>query len=332
MQEKIYKIFIRMPVAAAFLIVFLISGPMSHSQNHLNPYKHIEPLRTFQDLEYPYDVKYAELSDDITLAYVDEGSGDHTIIFIHGLGSYLKAWTKNIEVLKQHYRCIAIDLPGYGKSSKKPHSGMMTFYADVVKVFIDKLNLQNVVLAGHSMGGQISLMTANNYPETVQRLILVDPAGFEEFNEGQKQWFRDVMTVDAVMKTTIEQIQTNLAYNFYNMPEDARFMITDRIAMRTADEFENYAYAVVQSVHGMVDEPVFEILDQIRHPVLILFGENDNLIPNRYLNPGTTVDIARKGYSKLPDSKLKIVPQTGHFMQFESPEVFNQSVIDFLGK
>lgn len=318
---------------SAFLItaaVILTSINMTYSQNSLNPYRNLEPLETMRDLEYPFKVKYAELPDDIELAYVDEGSGDHTIIFIHGLGSYLKAWKKNINGLKDQYRCIAIDLPGYGKSSKKPHSGKMSFYARVVKNLIDKLQLKNVVLAGHSMGGQISIMAAINYPKTIEKLILVDPAGFETFTEGQKQWFRDVMTVEGVMKTTVEQIQTNLAYNFYNVPDDADFMITDRIAMRTANDFENYAYTVVQSVHGMVDEPVIDLLDQINQPTLIIFGEQDNLIPNRFLNPGRTVDIARIGHEKIPDSKLEIIPRAGHFVQFEKPEAFNQAVKSFL--
>nr|NQU90697.1 alpha/beta hydrolase [Bacteroidota bacterium] len=283
-------------------------------------------------LDYPFEVSYVTLNDNIELAYVDEGQGDQTIIFIHGLGSYLKAWQKNIAGLKENYRCIALDLPGYGKSSKEAHSGQMSFYAGVIKNFIDKLNLKNVVLAGHSMGGQISIMAAINYPETIKKLILVDPAGFEQFNEGQKQWFREVMTVKGVMLTTVEQIQTNLAYNYYKMPDDAQFMITDRIAMRQADDFENYCYAVVQSVHGMVDEPVFDILTEVKQPVLILFGKNDNLIPNRFLNPGRTIDIAKAGHEKIPTSQLMVIPKCGHFLQFEKSDAFNVAVKEFLGK
>ncbi len=67
------------------------------------------------------------------------------------------------------------------------------------------------------------------------------------------------------------------------MPDDAQFMIDDRISMRSAKDFEAYSYAVVQSVHGMVNEPVLEHLEEIEQPVLIVFfGENDNLIPNRF--------------------------------------------------
>jgi pimeloyl-ACP methyl ester carboxylesterase len=311
------------------LIIFTTILKMSHSQS-LNPYRDIEPLKTMADIDYPFEVKYANLPENIRLAYVDEGTGDHTIIFIHGLGSYLKAWKKNIEGLKDQYRCIAIDLPGYGKSSKEPHSGKMTFYASVVKALIDELALENVVLAGHSMGGQISMVAAINYPEAVSKLILADPAGFEEFTEGQKQWFRDVMTVKGVMKTTVEQIQTNLAYNFYNVPDDAGFMITDRIAMRSAEDFEAYCYTVVKSVEGMVDETMLELLDQLNQPTLIVFGENDNLIPNRFLNPGKTIDVAKAGHHKIPNSKLIMVPKAGHFVQFEKPDEFNQAVKSFL--
>ena len=295
-----------------------------------SPYKNVADMKSMNDMDYGYEVQYAQLSNDINIAYIDEGKGDETIIFIHGLGSYLPAWKKNIEELKNSYRCIAIDLPGYGKSSKNPHSGLMSFYAKTVAEFIDKLNLGKVTLAGHSMGGQISMVAALHFPDKVENLILVDPAGFELFHPGQRLWFKDVMTPNLVRLTSVEAIETNLASNFYNMPKDAMFMIEDRIAMRTADDFENYCYAVSQSVTGMVDEPVFDKLKYIKQPTLIFFGENDNLIPNRYLNPGKTEPIARSGANEIKNSKLVMVPKCGHFMMFEKSETFNTEVTEFL--
>jgi pimeloyl-ACP methyl ester carboxylesterase len=138
------------------------------------------------------------------------------------------------------------------------------------------------------------------------------------------------MTVTGVKLTPAEAIQNNLATNFYNQPQDADFMITDRLQMRTAPEFESYCYAVVQSVQGMVNEPVRSHLSQITQPTLILFGKNDNLIHNRYLNPGKTIDIANYGASQIKNSKLVMVPKCGHFMMFEKPEVFNQEVLNFV--
>jgi pimeloyl-ACP methyl ester carboxylesterase len=287
-------------------------------------------LNSMNELKYRVDVKYSKLSNDITLAYTDEGQGQQTIIFIHGLGSYIPAWDKNIPDLSKQFRCIALDLPGYGKSSKNPHSGLMSFYADIVVEFIKKMDLKNVTLAGHSMGGQISMVAAIHYPELIKNLILAAPAGFEEFHPGQKQWFKDVMTTNLVKLTTFEAIETNLATNFYNMPKDAHFMITDRAAMRSANDFENYCHSVSLSVAGMVNEPVLGKLDRISQPVLILYGENDNLIPNRYLNPGRTVEIARNGAAKIKNNKLVMIPKCGHFVMFEKFDSFNREVVDFL--
>jgi pimeloyl-ACP methyl ester carboxylesterase len=292
--------------------------------------KGIAPLQRMDDLTYPYAVKKQALSDGIQVAYADEGKGAQTIIFIHGLGSYLPAWKKNIEGLKDRYRCIAIDLPGYGKSSKGKYEGSMTFFAKVVSEFIDSLGLESVTLAGHSMGGQIALVAGMAYPGKVSKLILAAPAGFETFNKGQRQWFRDVITPTGVKLTPVEQIKVNLAYNFYRVPKDAGFMITDRIAMRSAVDFDAYCYIIAQSVVGMVDEPVYEYLPQIKQPVLIIFGQNDNLIPNRYLNPGKTETVARDGAGRIPNAQLHLLPKTGHFVQYERAGEFNRLVQEFL--
>ena len=295
------------------------------------PYSAIRNIKTFDELNYKYPVKKVYLPEnEFTIAYTDEGKGDNTIILIHGLGSYLRAWEKNIGELSKNNRVIAIDLPGYGKSSKEPHTGMMTFYAGIVNELVKELKLNKVVIGGHSMGGQIGMTTYLKYPQIVKGLVLAAPAGFERFTKGQKQWFRDVMTVDGVRLTTPEAIQNNLASNFFRQPKDADFMVSERMEMRSADDFIPYCYAVVQSVHGMVDNPVIDYLQDIKVPTLIFFGENDNLIPNRYLNPGRTVEIAKYGASKINNSKLVMIPKTGHFLMFEKPEVFNKETIDFI--
>jgi len=296
-----------------------------------SPYNNLTSME-FDQIPYLYEVNYQKLDDGRNIAFIDEGDSEEVILFVHGLGSYLQAWNKNVSHLRGQYRCIAVDLPGYGKSSKEIHSGQMEFYADILHEFMDKLGIKSYTVAGHSMGGQIGIVMSLKYPANVKSLVLAAPAGFEQFHEGQKQWFRDVMTVDLVKLTTIHAIRNNLAANFYNMPDDAEFMVTDRIAMRGAKDFENYCYAVTRSVRGMVDQPVYDFLENIKCPVLILFGENDNLIPNPYLNAGFTIDIAKDGHSRIPNSRLVVIKDCGHFLQFEKPDVFNSEVMKFLQK
>ncbi len=310
-----------------FMLQFMLSAMLLTAC--MAPYKHLHPLE-FSELKYPFPVKYLTLKDDIRIAYVDEGSGDKTIIFIHGLGSYLPAWQKNIRELKNRYRCIALDLPGYGKSSRGDYPYGMAFYADVVKQFMEALHLSPAVIAGHSMGGQIAMTLALLHPEMVEQLILISPAGFERFTPGERKWFEEVVTVDGIRFTPVQQIRANIVNNFYNMPDDAEFMITDRIALRGARDFEAYCYAVVQSVRGMLAEPVYDHLEEIKQPTLIIFGENDNLIPNPYLHGGHSRTIANIGDEKIPDSQLVMIPSCGHFAMFEKPADVNRAIEGFL--
>lgn len=282
-----------------------------------------------EEMVYPYPVKKVSLSQDIEIAYVDEGTGP-PLLFVHGLGSYLPAWKRNIDNLKSDYRCIAVDLPGYGKSSKGNYAGNMTFYADVLMEFADKIGIRNFTMVGHSMGGQISIVSALAYPNKVKRLVLAAPAGFETFTSGEKEWLRKAFSPRAVALTPAEAIRENFAANFYNMPEEARFMIQDRLAMRSTSEFQHYCYIIPKNVAGMVDQPVFSKLPNLVQPTLILYGERDMLIPNRYLHGGKTQGVALKGAEQIANSRLIMVPEAGHFVQFEQPAWFNEAVRGFV--
>ena len=291
----------------------------------------ITSVSTFDELEYPYPVKKVEVQEDMHMAYMEAGRG-RPIILVHGLGSYAPAWKKNFEALSKNNRVIAVDLPGFGKSSKGNYAYDMSFFAESLKLFMEKMNLASATLAGHSMGGQISILTALAHPDMVEKLILIAPAGFETFTPGQQDWFKDVMTTKGIMLTPVESIVNNIGYNFYKFNEDAQFMIDDRIAMRDATEFRAYAHANKMSVHGMVDEPVYNYLSQLTCPTLILFGKYDNLIPNRFLNPGKTQAVAEKGANQIENSELHMIPNAGHFVHFEQSEIVNDIIREFLSR
>ncbi|MEM9848930.1 MAG: alpha/beta fold hydrolase, partial [Bacteroidota bacterium] len=101
---------------------------------------------SMKDWAYPYKVKTVVVKDSLEIAYVSVGEGEKTLVFVHGLGSYLRAWQKNIDVLKKDYRCLALDLPGYGKSADAIGTQSMDFFSDVLIDFIQQLELKNVTL------------------------------------------------------------------------------------------------------------------------------------------------------------------------------------------
>jgi pimeloyl-ACP methyl ester carboxylesterase len=313
------------------VIIILLGLVMSMGAFAQPSYKNLERVSSFDDIDYPYPVLKQAISGGIEIAYMDQGSGKETILFIHGLGSYAPAWKKNIEELKSSYRCIAIDLPGYGRSSKGEYEGSMTFFSKSVIAFMDSLGLDQVNLAGHSMGGQISIVTSLSHPDRVKKLLLFAPAGIETFTEGEKQWFRDIISAKGVMLTPLDAIESNLGSNFYKMPDDAFFMVEDRYAMTGAgEEFLWYCYIIPKSVSGMVDQPVIKDLPKISQPTLIVMGAADQLIPNRYLHGGTSRKIAEKGGELIPNSRVEVVKKAGHFVMFEKASEVNALISDFV--
>lgn len=284
----------------------------------------------FPELQYNFEYTVQRIDKNISIAYYDEGDkkNKNILLFIHGLSSYIPAWLKLIPLLKDHFRCIAIDLPGYGKSSAGIHSGSMLFYADVISKLIRVLNLPKVSLAGHSMGGHISIVTTLVYPQLVDKLILLAPAGFETFTADEKALIKKNNSYEFYAMMDEKQIRKNYNINFFVMPVDVEPMINDRIKMKAWKNYIVYCKIVSNSLNGMLDYPVFDKLNQINKSTLILFGQNDMLIPNTILHQSLTPEnVAANGASQIPNSRLIMINECGHFLQFEKPEIVSDAII-----
>ncbi|MBJ7882824.1 alpha/beta hydrolase [Gelidibacter salicanalis] len=269
--------------------------------------------------------------NDLDINYIKEGSGEKTLLFVHGLSSNADAWSKNIDALKETYTCVALDLPGYGKSSKPDVTYRPTYFAEVVSQFIEKLELQNIVLIGHSMGGQASVKLVIHHPEVIEKLILVAPAGLEQFSEASAKIMESFLTEDAVKNTTDEQIVKNYSLNFYEQPEDVSKMIADRIRIKEASDFDAHCKAIVSSVSGMLHDPITNDLQSVSQPTLVIFGDQDMLIPNRYFNPTlTTKAVGEIALAQIKNARLEFVENAGHFVQFEKPSEVNALIQKFV--
>ncbi len=108
---------------------------------------------------YHFPTQFLKL-DEGEIAYVKEGKGKETLLFVHGLSSNADAWYRNIEELKKDFTCIAIDLPGYGKSYKNTENLTPTYFTETIRKFTEKLKIKDYTLVGHSMGGQAAIKFA----------------------------------------------------------------------------------------------------------------------------------------------------------------------------
>ncbi|HEX6836751.1 MAG TPA: alpha/beta hydrolase, partial [Polyangia bacterium] len=251
---------------------------------------------------------------------------------IHGLNSYIPEWQENLPELSLHHRVVAIDLPGYGRSSKRNYLYSMEFFARVVERVIERLDLHHVTLVGHSMGGQIAMTHALLYPGVAESLVLIATAGFETFSPGERSFLLDMLDKRLVMFAPPETIWAGLGSTVAgDVPKDAEFFYRDRVAIIGGPDFDGFCYAVVRSMAAMARGPVFDRLPQIAVPVLVIYGTDDRLIPNPLVHGGSTRAIAEAGARRLPHARLVMVPGAGHFVNLERADVVNREILAFVG-
>lgn len=288
--------------------------------------------RTFTP-DYGYQVEEVKVNG-LNVAYIDEGDGPETILFIHGLGGYLKHWVPVVDTLKQHYRCIAVDLPGYGHSQNGVirSDNILNLFGETLFALLDTLELDKVTLAGHSMGGQTAVLMALERPERVDRLILASPAGLETFTPQEAAALKPYSTPEFLKSQNEQAIRQSFALNFHeDMPTGTEELIQDRLALKGSPLMDDYVRVVSAGVDGMLEAPVSDRLHELDMPVLVAFGSEDKLIPNRYLHPAlTTRMVAEQGAEKMPDAFQVMVPEAGHMMPFEQPETLAKHIINFI--
>ena len=281
-------------------------------------------------ITYPYKTHCIDLPLNCKVAYMDEGEGEKTLLFIHGLANYAPVWKKNIDELKKYYRCIAIDLPGNGLSDQNNHPFGMSFLAECVHNFIKAMNLKDLCIVGHSMGGQIAMTTLINYPACAESLILCAPAGFEQFTHIERTMYYGSIHLLDYFSSDEHSLRTVVENSFYRNNKQAEGVVKELVGIMKTYKSNYYRKMVEACIKGMMEEPVYNNLHKIHHPTLILFGKYDALIPNKLIHHTTTEKIATEAAKKIPHAHLEIIPDCGHFLQWEKPTDVNRHIILFL--
>ncbi len=311
-------------LAAAAVLTVIGGCATTRSWYHL-------PAAEFDRIDYGFQLHSADV-DGKTIAYIDEGRGERPLLLIHGLGTNAKSWQRNIPAWSRDHRVIALDLAGYGHSSKAHYPYSLAFHVATLTGLLDALGIDQAIWVGHSMGGQVALSAALHEPDRVAALVLLSSAGFEPFTDGESDWMKRTVTPELVKSASHRAIASHIHANFYRTPQDAEFFITDRIRLRGASDFDLYCYAVWRNVVAMLDAPLLSRLPEIERPTLIVFGENDQLIPNPYLHGGFSRAVAERGQRAIGGSKLLMLPQCGHMSMFEKADEVNAAVLEFVSE
>jgi len=284
-----------------------------------------------QSINYPFEVKYISIHDGIDIAYCDEGKGDKTILFIHGLANYSPVWKHQIDAIKKSCRCIAIDLPGNGLSSRGDFPYTMFFYAECIVKFIEKMELKNVTLCGHSMGGQIAIIISLRHPNLIDKMILVAPAGIEYFNQHEVMMMQQAMSFGDFFYSDEFHLENTIKQSFYHSQNESSSIINDLKNILKNDKIKDWKKMSVASINGMLNEQVNQFLPTIKTKTLIIFGDKDQLIPNKLIHFSETPEsTAKLGASLIPNSTYKMIKDAGHFVMIEKFDPVNKLISEWI--
>jgi pimeloyl-ACP methyl ester carboxylesterase len=266
--------------------------------------------------------------DGAPVNYVDIGSGDHPpVVFVHGLGGQWQNWLENIPRAAQERRAIAIDLPGFGLSPMPHEEITIPGYGRTVNALCDRLGLGVVELVGKSMGGFISAEVAIQFPQRVDRLILVSAAGITSADLDR----RPIQTVGRIA-TVLTNWSAPLDRKIASRAK-ARHLALALVARHPSLLKADLAYegffkgtgkpGFNDALLACLEYDFRERLPEIGVPTLIVWGEQDSIIP---------VKDADEFERLISDSRKVVMRQTGHIGMAERPAAFNDLMIDFLAE
>ncbi len=304
-------------------------------------YSQLAPI-TPADLWTPMPAHHTTVALDglaVDVAYMDSwkgygtrpGADEPPLVLIHGLSSSMGFWEHQLPALANDRRVLALDLPGYGMSGRPDAPYTPPWYSELVVAWLASLDIDNAVLVGHSMGGQIAITTALEHPELVDRLILSAPAGIETFDRGAGDWMKAFWTEERATHASEQDLRATFENLVFNRTDaGVERLLEERVRMAGTEAFAATSVAVSRSIAGMIDHPVAHRLDELGMPTLLVFGTDDRMIPNALFTGGRTAAIAKAGAAAIPDVKLVMLPRAGHTVHHDDPAGFNAAVAEFL--
>lgn len=257
--------------------------------------------------------------------YRDEGNASDSIplVLIHGTSAFLQTWDACTAEWTKDHRVIRMDMPAFGLTGPAPDNDYsIGRYVDFLHQFLQKLRVGQCYLAGNSLGGLIAFSYAAAYPDEVQKLILVDAAGYPienakgslAFTLGRipvvKQLLK-IVTPASVVRKSMEDVYGNKA------------LVTDALVKQYRDMAcrEGNRNALLIRLNNPQSGDT-SIVPEIKVTTMILWGDLDFLIP---------LDNAYKFQRDLPNDTLVVLKGIGHVPMEESPEKVIPLVKNFIG-
>lgn len=292
---------------------------------------------------YPYPTKEFKTTlqgQPASMVYMDVPAlipQKGVVVLFHGKNFSSDYWASTIQGLTAAgYRVVAPDQIGFGKSSKPDVAYHFDDLARNTQALLKSLGINKASVIANSMGGMVGIRFARLYPQTVQKLVLENPLGLEDYS-------KDIppQTNDNLLK--LEMAQTETSYRRFLQsyfpvwqPSFEQF-VEVYVRVQKGPDYPAYARTSVLTYQMIAEKPVVGDLPNLKMPVLLVIGQKDRTVFGRRFAPpeavrslGNFPELGKKAAQTIPNAKLVPLENVGHIPHIEAPDIFVKTVIDFL--
>lgn len=262
---------------------------------------------------------------DWNIVYYEAGEG-HPLILLHGSGAGASGWSNfsgNIDELSQHFRVLAVDMPGWGESD--PCTIDQLDHVEALKQFMDALGIEKAALVGNSMGGMTVLRMSTTHPERVSHAITMGSGSVKTpklFSAGDGPTEGLKILIEGYRNPSPDTIRKLVEIMCFD-----KGFATDELCQKRSDaakakpeHLKNYLDGIPKG--GPVPVTVkLEDLNTSTIPFLLIHGRDDRVVPYEH----SLLLLAN-----IPNSRLVLLNRCGHWAMIEHAKEFNRLVIDFV--
>lgn len=266
----------------------------------------------------------------INLHLYDSGEDSkQPVLLIHGLGDEADTWRHVLPLIYADYRVITPDLPGFGRSEKGKRKYTIPFFVDSMLELLDCLQIQRVVLVGHSMGAIITQTIALEHPERVERLVLISGSLVSKENRinpelllfltpGLGEWLYNRLRKNP--QAAYRSLEPYY-YHLEDLPQADRDFLYQRVNERVwSDGQRQVFFSTLRNLAIWMSSQQKGLPTRLRGwkiPTTVLWGENDRI---------NSVENAHALIENLPSARLVKVPEAGHNIQQEKADVVAEAI------
>lgn len=325
------------PIYALLCLLFMSSSLYAQKSDTLSI--------TLENVKYAYPVKYFKVNTEgqnLMMAYMDvaptQNANGNTVVLFHGKNFAGYYWTNVIKALTgRGYRVIVPDQIGFGKSSKAFIHYSFHQLAEWNKALLDSLNIPRSYILGHSMGGMLATRYALMFPERVQKLLLEDPIGLEDYRTFVPYTSTEAQ-YQTELKATAESVRKYYQSSYFTQwkPEYEELV---RIAAGVgySADFPRYAKVAAMTFTMIYEQPVVYEFPNLKVPTVLFIGKQDKTIvgkglltPQQQALHGQYNVLGKQTVAKIPGGKLIEFNDCGHIPHLEIPTEFMVSLLGSL--